>query len=106
MRPACLPPLMVFQASDMRCSFFMRGVACCLLPFARRCACPPTNRCVPGSTPRAAQFTRAVEMKQVAEQDAERAKFVVMKAEQVCTTSRWDAAAARAPCCLHMQQHM
>lgn len=29
------------------------------------------------------QFTRAVEMKQVAEQDAERAKFVVMKAEQV-----------------------
>jgi len=26
---------------------------------------------------------RAVEMKQVAEQDAERAKFVVMKAEQV-----------------------
>ncbi|MEW5300615.1 MAG: hypothetical protein WDW36_003533 [Sanguina aurantia] len=27
-------------------------------------------------------FTRAVEMKQVAEQDAERAKFVVMKAEQ------------------------
>ncbi len=28
------------------------------------------------------QFTRAVEMKQVAEQDAERAKFVVMKAEQ------------------------
>nr|QKY15293.1 putative prohibitin (PHB) [Polytomella parva] len=29
-----------------------------------------------------AEFTRAVEMKQVAEQDAERAKFVVMKAEQ------------------------
>lgn len=28
------------------------------------------------------EFTRAVEMKQVAEQDAERAKFVVMKAEQ------------------------
>lgn len=28
------------------------------------------------------QFTKAVEMKQVAEQDAERAKFVVMKAEQ------------------------
>ena len=31
----------------------------------------------------ALQFMRAVEMKQVAEQDAERAKFVVMKAEQV-----------------------
>ncbi len=30
------------------------------------------------------QFTRAVEMKQVAEQEAERAKFVVQKAEQVC----------------------
>jgi prohibitin 1 len=29
------------------------------------------------------EFTRAVEMKQVAEQDAERARFVVMKAEQV-----------------------
>lgn len=29
-----------------------------------------------------AEFTKAVEMKQVAEQDAERAKFVVMKAEQ------------------------
>lgn len=29
-----------------------------------------------------AEFTRAVEAKQVAEQDAERAKFVVMKAEQ------------------------
>lgn len=29
------------------------------------------------------QFMKAVEMKQVAEQDAERAKFVVMKAEQV-----------------------
>ncbi|GFH10925.1 PHB domain-containing protein [Haematococcus lacustris] len=28
------------------------------------------------------EFTKAVEMKQVAEQDAERAKFVVMKAEQ------------------------
>ncbi len=29
------------------------------------------------------EFTKAVEMKQVAEQDAERARFVVMKAEQV-----------------------
>lgn len=29
------------------------------------------------------EFTRAVEAKQVAEQEAERAKFVVMKAEQV-----------------------
>lgn len=29
-----------------------------------------------------AEFTKAVEMKQVAEQDAERAKFVVLKAEQ------------------------
>ena len=29
------------------------------------------------------QFTKAVEQKQVAEQDAERAKFVVMLAEQV-----------------------
>lgn len=34
----------------------------------------------PSSSP---QFTKAVEMKQVAEQEAERAKFVVMKAEQV-----------------------
>ena len=31
------------------------------------------------------QFTKAVEQKQVAEQDAERAKFVVMLAEQVGT---------------------
>ena len=32
---------------------------------------------------------KAVEMKQVAEQDAERAKFVVMKAEQVsCRTGQ------------------
>lgn len=30
------------------------------------------------------EFTRAVEMKQVAEQDAERARFVVLKSEQVC----------------------
>ena len=37
--------------------------------------CPPARLCP--------QFTKAVEMKQVAEQDAERAKFVVMKAEQV-----------------------
>jgi prohibitin 1 len=37
------------------------------------------NVCLPAS----AQFTKAVEMKQVAEQDAERAKFVVLKAEQV-----------------------
>lgn len=29
------------------------------------------------------EFTRAVEAKQVAEQDAERARFVVLKAEQV-----------------------
>lgn len=29
------------------------------------------------------EFTKAVEMKQVAAQDAERAKFVVLKAEQV-----------------------
>jgi prohibitin 1 len=29
------------------------------------------------------EFTKAVEMKQVAEQDAERARFVVLKAEQV-----------------------
>jgi len=29
------------------------------------------------------EFTKAVEMKQVAEQDAERQRFVVMKAEQV-----------------------
>eukprot|EP00200_Dunaliella_tertiolecta_P002007 CAMPEP_0202337556 /NCGR_PEP_ID=MMETSP1126-20121109/193_1 /ASSEMBLY_ACC=CAM_ASM_000457 /TAXON_ID=3047 /ORGANISM="Dunaliella tertiolecta, Strain CCMP1320" /LENGTH=308 /DNA_ID=CAMNT_0048927775 /DNA_START=93 /DNA_END=1021 /DNA_ORIENTATION=+ len=32
------------------------------------------------------EFMKAVEMKQVAEQDAERAKFVVMKAEQVSVT--------------------
>ena len=31
------------------------------------------------------EFTKAVEMKQVAEQDAERARFVVLKAEQVST---------------------
>lgn len=30
-----------------------------------------------------AQFTKAVEAKQVAQQDAERARFVVMKADQV-----------------------
>lgn len=30
------------------------------------------------------EFTKAVESKQVAEQDAQRAQFVVMKAEQVC----------------------
>lgn len=29
------------------------------------------------------QFTKAVEAKQVAQQDAERARFVVMKADQV-----------------------
>lgn len=29
------------------------------------------------------QFTKAVEAKQVAQQDAERAKFVVMRADQV-----------------------
>lgn len=31
----------------------------------------------------AMQFTKAVEAKQVAQQEAERARFVVMKAEQV-----------------------
>jgi prohibitin 1 len=30
------------------------------------------------------QFTKAVEAKQVAQQDAERARFVVLKADQVC----------------------
>ena len=30
-----------------------------------------------------AQFTKAVEAKQVAQQDAERARFVVLKADQV-----------------------
>ncbi len=30
------------------------------------------------------QFTKAVESKQVAQQDAERARFVVMKADQAC----------------------
>lgn len=40
------------------------------------------------------QFMKAVEMKQVAEQDAERAKFVVMKAEQVraAGAARWQPA--------------
>lgn len=38
--------------------------------------CVPARLFVP-------QFTKAVESKQVAEQDAERAKFVVMLAEQV-----------------------
>lgn len=33
------------------------------------------------------EFTKAVESKQVAEQDAQRAQFVVMKAEQVCHLS-------------------
>jgi hypothetical protein len=32
------------------------------------------------------EFTKAVEAKQVAEQDAERARFVVLKAEQVWLT--------------------
>jgi prohibitin 1 len=31
---------------------------------------------------RGAQFTKAVEAKQVAQQDAERARFVVLKADQ------------------------
>ena len=35
------------------------------------------------STLLAMQFTKAVEAKQVAQQEAERARFVVMKAEQV-----------------------
>jgi hypothetical protein len=38
------------------------------------------------------EFTKAVEMKQVAEQDAERARFVVLKAEQVgrgCVCRGW-----------------
>lgn len=34
-------------------------------------------------TPLHLQFTKAVEAKQVAQQDAERARFVVMKADQV-----------------------
>lgn len=34
------------------------------------------------------QFTKAVELKQVAEQEAERAKFVVLKAEQVGCASK------------------
>jgi hypothetical protein len=34
------------------------------------------------------EFTKAVEMKQVAAQDAERAKFVVLKAEQVGAAGR------------------
>ena len=37
------------------------------------------------------QFTKAVEAKQVAQQDAERARFVVMKADQVIG---WQAATA------------
>lgn len=39
--------------------------------------------CVCSCIPFVLQFTKAVESKQVAEQDAERAKFVVMLAEQV-----------------------
>lgn len=38
------------------------------------------------------QFTKAVEAKQVAQQDAERARFVVLKADQVSTF----------PCCCTM----
>ena len=36
-----------------------------------------------------AQFTKAVESKQVAQQEAERARFVVMKADQVCACPAW-----------------
>ena len=39
------------------------------------------------------QFTKAVEAKQVAQQDAERARFVVMKADQVIG---WQASHHRA----------
>ncbi len=44
---------------------------------------PYPNSLAPPAHSLRLQFTRAVEAKQVAEQDAERAKFVVMKAEQV-----------------------
>lgn len=36
----------------------------------------------------AVQFTKAVESKQVAQQDAERARFVVLKADQVDLSKR------------------
>ncbi len=40
------------------------------------------------------QFTKAVEAKQVAQQEAERARFVVMKADQVS----WVSACSLDPC--------
>ena len=43
------------------------------------------------------QFTKAVEAKQVAQQDAERARFVVMKADQVSGWQATTAAASRLP---------
>ena len=41
------------------------------------------------------QFTKAVESKQVAQQDAERARFVVMKADQVRTLRSTQSCPAR-----------
>ena len=43
------------------------------------------------------QFTKAVESKQVAQQDAERARFVVMKADQVRNPCEAACAAGCAP---------
>ena len=43
------------------------------------------------------QFTKAVESKQVAQQDAERARFVVLKADQVsfCNCARREVQCSR-----------
>ena len=47
------------------------------------CCCPgPPPPPSAGPRPRPPQFTKAVESKQVAQQEAERARFVVMKADQ------------------------
>ena len=47
----------------------------CTITCTWRCGGSPLGLCL--------QFTKAVESKQVAQQDAERARFVVMKADQV-----------------------
>lgn len=64
------------------------GGSCCLA----RPASPTNGHRLTGSPPSPCpwdngallQFTKAVEAKQVAQQEAERARFVVMKADQVC----------------------
>lgn len=59
------------------------GASCCFVGMPHSSALPPWAgmlTCRGGTT--GAQFTKAVEAKQVAQQDAERARFVVLKADQ------------------------